>query len=480
MAKPPSFETQQILDALTASRPAANQSKFIIALFRRGGDDSHNNLVPGPGNANLPLYEAARPAGVRITAAEKLALNGTNWALHPSLTHVRDQYNLGNVAYVRECGTLARPITKADFFDMPNQALNRPPRIADHRTQQELWEDGLEHLPPVRETGWFGRTAALLQNTWNVPGGAVVSQQALYDAAMFSMRDGGMRQNRTYAGFGATTLPVAAAQTPRTGMTYGGMTNTAWRDTMRVASEQNLTDVQGLTGNLVRDTMFSILRTSWQTPDYILGQRVDLPADVNTATNNATFLRPTLEAIWTAVNNADLGIRGGVHIINFGGWDHHTGLRANQDPLLAAQNVTLQALTDALALMGLSNRVTIMIESDFSRTFTSNANAGTDHAWAGHYMVMGGAVVGGMYGPEPNYSNVASSDLNNDWSLNAPAAVGRTGRSNRGVFIPRVAIDQYYYRLLRWMGVPAIAIPLILPGWSAFEAQPALPFLPLN
>merc|ERR1712007_282349 len=46
---------------------------------------------------------------------------------------------------------------------------------------------------------------------------------------------------------------------------------------------------------------------------------------------------------------------------------------------------------------------TIIIASDFARTITANGGEGSDHAWGGHYMLMGGKVDGGkMIGKYPS------------------------------------------------------------------------------
>ena len=40
--------------------------------------------------------------------------------------------------------------------------------------------------------------------------------------------------------------------------------------------------------------------------------------------------------------------------------------------------------------------------SDFSRTYNPDSTSGTDHAWGGHHLIMGGAVKGGdFYGTFP-------------------------------------------------------------------------------
>ena len=40
------------------------------------------------------------------------------------------------------------------------------------------------------------------------------------------------------------------------------------------------------------------------------------------------------------------------------------------------------------------SNVTLFTESEFNRTGNANANQGTDHAWGGHHLVIGGAVEG--------------------------------------------------------------------------------------
>jgi uncharacterized protein (DUF1501 family) len=97
--------------------------------------------------------------------------------------------------------------------------------------------------------------------------------------------------------------------------------------------------------------------------------------------------------------------------------------------------------------------VVIFTESDFGRTLRSNSNAGTDHAWAGHSFVVGGPVVGGLYGPEPDYT----------------IGGGVSDASPLGRFIPRISTEQYYATLLRWFDVPDAQIPLILPALPLYS-----------
>ena len=67
----------------------------------------------------------------------------------------------------------------------------------------------------------------------------------------------------------------------------------------------------------------------------------------------------------------------------------------------------MSAFHDALQALGMWEQVVTFTASDFNRTFTPNstdpARAGSDHAWGGHTVVMGGPVNGGnFYGQFPS------------------------------------------------------------------------------
>lgn len=68
--------------------------------------------------------------------------------------------------------------------------------------------------------------------------------------------------------------------------------------------------------------------------------------------------------------------------------------------------------------------VTTFTESEFSRTLQPNTTGGTDHAWGGHHLVLGGAVKGGLYGQFP------SLDLGGD-----------NDSGSRGNWIPTTSLD---------------------------------------
>ena len=106
--------------------------------------------------------------------------------------------------------------------------------------------------------------------------------------------------------------------------------------------------------------------------------------------------------------------------------------------------------------LGLGNAVTTFTASDFNRTFTTNGD-GTDHAWGGHHLMMGGAVKGGdIYG---TYPTLGVDDKTTGFTN--PDAVGNA-------LIPTTSVDQYLATMGRWMGISESQLAAIFPRLSAF------------
>ncbi len=69
--------------------------------------------------------------------------------------------------------------------------------------------------------------------------------------------------------------------------------------------------------------------------------------------------------------------------------------------IMSNVSACLDAFYRATVEMGIAQNVTAFTQSDFGRTLTSNGD-GTDHAWGGVQLVVGGAVRGrNIYGNYP-------------------------------------------------------------------------------
>jgi uncharacterized protein (DUF1501 family) len=93
--------------------------------------------------------------------------------------------------------------------------------------------------------------------------------------------------------------------------------------------------------------------------------------------------------------------------------------------------------------------------SDFNRTFIGNGNAGVDHAYGGHSIVMGGSVKGGdLYGTFPQL-----------------VVKGPDDSGSNGAWIPTTAVDQVGGTLAKWFGVVPTDVDYIFPNLANFSVR---------
>jgi uncharacterized protein (DUF1501 family) len=119
--------------------------------------------------------------------------------------------------------------------------------------------------------------------------------------------------------------------------------------------------------------------------------------------------------------------------------------------------------------LGLENKVTTIVWSEFGRRIPQNDN-GTDHGSQAPMFVIGGSVNGGIYG---NHPNIAESALDDD---------GNTEYSQTGSFRSTDIRDVYGTVLKHWLNLPnpATILPVDAGDPTKYWTVPNfnLPFLP--
>jgi uncharacterized protein (DUF1501 family) len=123
-----------------------------------------------------------------------------------------------------------------------------------------------------------------------------------------------------------------------------------------------------------------------------------------------------------------------------GGFDTHMAQRDRHAALLGELSAALGAFYAATVELGIAEQVTAFTDSEFNRTLRPNRKGGTDHAWGGHQIVVGGSVRGGVYGTFPSLALGGADDATRD-----------------GVWVPTTSRAQYAGTLARWYGMPAPA-----------------------
>ena len=85
-----------------------------------------------------------------------------------------------------------------------------------------------------------------------------------------------------------------------------------------------------------------------------------------------------------------------------GGYDTHSAQLQTHSQLLFELATALKAFLDDLAAAKLSDRVAVLMFSEFGRTVSENGSAGTDHGTSGPVFLAGLGVKAGLFGATPS------------------------------------------------------------------------------
>jgi uncharacterized protein (DUF1501 family) len=165
----------------------------------------------------------------------------------------------------------------------------------------------------------------------------------------------------------------------------------------------------------------------------------------------------------------ELGVTRQIFFVQLGSFDTHTNQLTGQGTLMGQLGQAMRAFYDEMAAQGLSDKVTQFTMSDFNRTMNpagSGASVGSDHAWGGHCLVLGGGLVGAdFYGV-----NASNGTPFQTMTLNGPDD-SDSGTGARGRWVPTTSIEQYAATLARWFGVPETSMSTVFPRLPYFSSS---------
>ena len=149
-----------------------------------------------------------------------------------------------------------------------------------------------------------------------------------------------------------------------------------------------------------------------------------------------------------------------------GGYDNHDNNIEDHGNLMAEFDNAVGSFYDALVELGIQDEVVIFTASDFARKLVSNGD-GSDHAWGGNSLIIGGAVNGKqIYGSYPDLY------LGNEFD------------SGNGRIVPTTSCDELFAEIALWAGASSGDLYQILPNidhfWTPVPSSGPLGILPIS
>jgi len=481
----------QMAAAGSAAGATATDYKALVCVFLFGGNDANNMVLATDDDswgryfaarnqgsdpiALMPVGTAATPIGqVNPVTGRTAALGkpenwggvlpivpktaqaipaGTNastrtFALHPLMAPVQSLFNSGRLAVLANVGTLIAPTTKAQYVA---RSVQLPGSLFSHNDQQSTWQAGATEGARI---GWGGQmgdllasmngsntvfTAITASGTAVFLSGRSIIQYPLSTNAAPAISINGVNSSSLFGSTGAPAVLKDIIQDTATASDFAN--DHAAVVTRSVA-----------TAGVINTAFTQAAVTAVPSPPAYTNP------SKNITENNALALQLRTVARMIAAAPT-FGLKRQVFMVSLGGWDSHDTQNTDQSNNLSKLAQALSYFDATLAnINGADMRanVTTFTASDFSRTFNTNGD-GTDHAWGGHHLIMGGAVNGGdMYGQYPTLG----MDLNGFVNPNA------TG----GSLIPTTSVDQYAATLGAWFGVGASDLNTIFPNLKNFAS----------
>lgn len=459
--------------------------KALVCLFLYGGNDSWNLLVPcadetgagpGPGfgyqtyqqrrasmavkaerlnlGKGLPQWSSPGQNPYKANnAAESYQkgiyeLDGSGWGINACAPELALLWQQQQLAWIANTGPLVEPVNRDTLT-----SARLPYFLYAHNHQQRALATA--NAGQMVRYGWAGRLADIWQS-----GNAGINA-----SHPFGLNISLAKNSPLFASRNAPELVLPAGKPP---VIEGMQGNQQAQQSLKRAYQQLLAAETGDRFSRYMQSqqqrmmeISTMLDSRWSTTrDYskqhgLYGEALfDMPDSrlIGLGDRLPPGLLGQLESVARLIEiGRQDGLKRQIFFVSLGGFDTHAA-QADKHPLLLRNlSLALWKFQTAINSLGLDQQVTLFTQSDFARTLQNNGS-GTDHAWGGHQLVLGGAVKKGIYGQMP--------DLR-DNSLNMVA-------DQRGRVIPTLAAEQTSAAIASWFGLQDQDMDTVFPGLRRF------------
>jgi uncharacterized protein (DUF1501 family) len=448
----------QKADEEVKSASVPGDYRALVCIFLLGGNDGNNSVIPLHNDANLSnynLYSSLRSAqGLALAQNVPLPfgvprLGNLTYGFHPAFgvgatnNGLYELWGQNKMAVVCNVGTLVKPTTKAQMYD---EMHPKPYNMYSHSDQAAQYQSG--RSDQTASTGWGGRLSDQRSGADN-PSSLIPMITSIAGAQLFTA--------------GNTTLPLAIAPAPAA---LNQVLNPQGYDSS-ADSQAQLAAFNALRGQDLSSELVA-------AASHITNQAITVNASLQTSQEVTVPFPPSsignqLKQVARIIKKRnDLNVNRQIFFCQINGFDTHNLQVPSQSSLLAQMSQAMRAFYDEMVAQGLGDYVTQFTMSDFSRTMNpagTGGGVGSDHAWANHHFVIGGAVTGSDFFGVNTSNGTPYPTLNLDGPDDAD-----TGSAARGRFVPTSSVEQYAATLARWFGLPEANMANVFPKIVNFSS----------
>lgn len=429
--------TQEDLGPRAVETPAVEPSytgdyKAFIYVFLRGGADTFNMLAPYGDCKLADEYKEIRgvdtitPAGIEKKDLRPISATGqpcSEFGLHKNFEFLEDLYKQGQAGFLTNMGQLYEPMTRQQFF---KGGARKCVGLFSHADQKNAGNTLTCHISGTGSKGAGGRMGDALTEL-----GKKVTSFSTSGNAVWSS---------------------------------GDRTNTDVIDSERGAARfERLDEFRAIIGNITSRAQKNIYAEEYQRAfaygveksedlgkllDAVEAETAVYKTDVGLNKLDKAFRQIARVIKTAAARKASRDF----FFVSFGGFDMHNEVIEKIGSQWATMDEALNHLVTELKAQKVFDNVVLTTGSDFARTLTSNGK-GTDHAWAGNYIVLGGKVKG------KNVFNKYHTSLlkGNDQDI------------GRGRLIPHFPYENVFVPIAKWMGVTPEKLHEVFPNYKNFD-----------